>query len=84
MLKKKPQNIRVIKNVEKPETPEILASAIIDIANGFNQLCRAGSLSQKAVAVLLKGMPGMSHLATDDIILVLDNMPKLSSYYIRK
>lgn len=80
---KKARNIRVIKDAENPETPEILAASIIRISEGFKAMKRDG-LTDEALIALLKGMKGMSHVKQDDIALVLENLPKLSSYYIKK
>ena len=79
----KHQNIRVIKNEEKPETPEILAASIIAISKGFERLTKDG-LTETAIVQLLKGMPGMADVSVPGIRLVLQNLPKLGSYYVRK
>ncbi len=79
---KKAQNVKVIKNSEKPETPEVLADSIIRISEGFKSLVSQG-LSRRAIVVLIQGMPGVS-LSRHDIEVVLDNLPKLASYYIFK
>ena len=79
---KKAQNVRVIKSEEKPETPAILAKAIVDISKGFNQLSSQG-LTRRAIIVLLQGMPGCARLAQLDIDMVLDNLPKLAGYYLK-
>lgn len=79
---KKPQNIRIIKNAEKPETPELLAESIINISKSFKKLSDQG-LTQNAIIILLKGMPGMKDASVVDIRLTLENLPKLSSYYVR-
>lgn len=80
----KARNIKIIKNEEKPETPELLASSLIQISNAMAKLAGQGNLTNTAIALLLKGMPNCSQLAREDILLVLENMPKLKSYYIRK
>lgn len=79
----KHQNIKVIKSEEKPETPEILAKALIQISDAMIKLAGAGGLSNTAIAILIKGLPNCSHLAKDDILMVLENLPRLKSYYIR-
>ena len=79
---RKAQNVRVIKNEEKPETPEVLAEAIIRISKGFDALV-GGGLTRKAIVVLIQGMPGVS-VSKTDIEVVLDNLPKLASYYVKK
>lgn len=79
-----PRNIKVIKNEDRPETPEILAAALIQISDAMKKLASKGNLENKAIAVLIKSMEGCSHLAKEDIILILENIPRLKSYYIRK
>ena len=77
------RNVKVIKNEETPETPEVLADSIIRISKGFQHLTTQG-LNQKAIIVLLKGMNGMNAVPVPAIRLVLENLPKLASYYVRK
>ncbi len=77
------QNIKIMKNEIKPETPELLAASIVEISRAFQVLVNQG-LTQKAIVVLLKGMKGMQLVSTSDIRLVLENLPKLASYYVKK
>ena len=79
---KKAQNVRVIKNEEKPETPQVLAESIVKISKGFTALVDQG-LTRDAIVVLIQGMPGV-YLSKNDIRVVLDNLPKLASYYVKK
>ena len=48
----KAQNIKVIKDEEKPETPEIIAQALITISKGFEEFLNS-SLSRRALITLL-------------------------------
>lgn len=77
------QNIRVIKNAVEPETPEILAASLIAIAEAFEGLNKAGGITDKGLVALIGSMPGMSKIPTSDIALVLENIAKLKSYYVR-
>jgi hypothetical protein len=80
----KAQNVRVIKNEEKPETPEILAEAIISIGKGFEALSQT-KLTNRAIVTLLMDMPDLrAKVSRSDIELVLNNLPKLNSYWIKK
>ena len=79
---KKAQNIKVIKNEEHPETPEVLADSIIRISKAFDSLTKQG-LTTRGIVTLLKGMPHMNDVSTPSIYLVLENLPKLAGYYIR-
>lgn len=79
----KAQNIKVIKNEEKPETPEILASAIIQISEGFKTFLNS-SLTQRAVITLLLDLPDpRNKVSRSEVELILNNLPKLSSYYVK-
>ena len=80
---KKPRNVRVIKNELEPETPEVLAASIIAISTAFQKLLDQG-LTERAIVVLIKGMSGMQEVPTSHIAIVIQNLPKLGSYYIRK
>lgn len=80
---KKPKNIRIIKNEENPETPELLASSIVRISESFKKLESQG-LTRHGIVTLLKGMPGMNPVSVVDIRLVLENLPKLAGYYVKK
>jgi len=81
----KAQNIKVIKDENAPETPEILAQALIQIGKGFDSLMKS-QLTQRALITLLLDMPDVrtSRVSRSDIELVLNNLPKLTSYYIKK
>lgn len=76
------QNIKVIKNKENPETPEVLAKSIIRIATAFEYLMTQ-ELKQDALVALLRDMPGMQGIGKGEVNLVLHNLKKLRSYYIR-
>ncbi len=77
------QNVRIIKDEENPETPAVLASSIIKISKALGDLQKEG-LTDKAIVTLICGMDGMSKVSRLDVYLVIENLPKLASYYIRK
>ena len=77
-----PRNIRVIKNEDNPETPEVLAASIVKIANAFEKLMTS-ELKQSALVALLRDMPGMAGVGKGEVDLILSNLKKLKSYYIR-
>lgn len=83
--KKKVSNVRVIKNAENPETPEILAQSLITIADSFERLMgQKEGLKQNAIVALLANMPGMvGRVSKTDIDFVLINLTRLKSYYVR-
>lgn len=76
--------IRIIKNQENPETPEILAEAIIKIADSFEKLLKT-ELNENAIIQLVLGMPGTTgRISKSQIKLVLKNLKTLKGYYLRK
>lgn len=78
------RNIKIVRNEFDPETPEILAASIIKIASALETLMATKELTDKAIIVLLKGMPGMAEVSTGAVSLVIENIRKLKSYYVRK
>lgn len=77
------RNIKVIKNEEAPETPEVLAESIIKIATSFEALMSTNLVHQKTIVALLRDMPGTKNISRQQINLVLDNLKKLKSYYVK-
>lgn len=77
------RNIKVVKDKDNPETPEVLASSLIKIADAFEKLLAGGELNEFAIVALLKDMPGMQNVGKTEIRLVLQNLKKLKSYYVR-
>lgn len=76
-----PRNVKIKRDEENPETPEVLAASIIKIASAFEQLM-SSELRQDALVALLSNMRGMHTVGKREITLVLDNLKKLKSYYI--
>lgn len=85
---KKPErvnNIKVIKDSENPETPEILAASLIKISDAMEKLQQRGGLDDDAIAALIVNMRGMAgKIGKQDVRLVMDGLARLKSYYIRK
>lgn len=75
--------VKVLKNKENPETPEILAESIIKISDAFQELLST-KLTEEAIVTLLKDMPGMGSVGKPAIRLVLAKLKTLKGYYIRK
>lgn len=80
--KKRKNNIRVIKDAVNPETPEILAASIINISDSLNEMRKTG-LTDDAIATLVSGMRGTKVTKTD-VLLVIDGLARLKSYYVKK
>lgn len=72
-------NIKIVKNVEKPEPTEILAEAVIRIGENFKKLQKSG-LNRRAIVALLRDATG---LGKGDIELVIDSLAKLKGWYCR-
>ena len=81
MAKKRINNIKVVKDAVNPETPEVLASAIIGIEKSLNEIRKTG-LTDEAIAVLVSGMRS-SKVTKSDVLLVIDGLSRLRSYYVR-
>jgi hypothetical protein len=77
------QNIRVVKNEENPESIELLAQSIISVSEGFEKLQKS-QLTQRAIVVLLQDGIGQGKITKEQIRLVLDNLPRLKAWYIKK
>jgi len=77
-------NVKVIKNEENPETPEVLAASLIQIGNAMKQLSKQGGLNEEAIVALVSNMRGMSQIPKSEISLVFSALNRLQSYYIRK
>ena len=48
------RNIKLKKNKENPETPEVLADAIIKISNSLEQLSKLSGLNERALITLVQ------------------------------
>lgn len=76
-------NITVVKDAANPEPLELMAKSVIQVAEGFEQLNRS-SLNRRAIVVLLHDGIGQGKITKTQINLVLDNLPRLKAWYIRK
>lgn len=77
------ERIKIKKDDENPEATELLAKSIIQIAEGIEKINK-GRLTRRAIVVLLQDMVGSSKLSKIQINLVLDNLPRLKAWYIKK
>lgn len=75
--------ITVIKDAANPEPLELLARSVVEVAEGFEQLNRS-SLNRRAIVVLLQDGIGAGKISRSQINLVLDNLPRLKAWYVRK
>ena len=72
-------NIKVVKNIEKPEPTEILAEAIIRIGESFDKLQKNG-LNKTAIVVLIHDY---TKIPKRDINIVLESLSKMKGWYCR-
>lgn len=77
------QNIRIVKNKEEPESAELLAQSIVQVADGFQKVLNS-KLTSRAIVVLLQDAIGASKITKEQIRLVLENLPRLKAWYIKK
>lgn len=71
--------IKIKKNEENPETPEILAEAIVRIGDAMQKL-KASGLNRRAIVTLIQDQ---TRLGKTDIELVLHSLATLKGYYCR-
>ena len=83
-MSKKPErtnNIKVIKDKQNPETPEVLAAALIKIGDAMERLQQNGGLDDDAIAALMVNMRGMvGKVSKSDVRLVIDGLARLKNY----
>lgn len=77
------KNIKIKKNEEAPESVELLAASIVQVAEGFQKVLNS-PLSQRALVVLLQDGIGASYVSKSQIKLVLEALPRLKAWYIKK
>lgn len=77
------KNIKIVKNEEKPESVELLTRSIIQAAEGFEKVLNS-PLSQRALIVLIQEGVGVANITKAQIRLVLEALPRLKGWYIKK
>ena len=75
-------NIKIKKDEENPESVELLAKSIIQVAEGFEKIAN-GPLSTTAIVVLLRHCIGESKISKAQVRLVIEALPRLKSWYIK-
>jgi len=76
-------NIKIKKNEENPESVELLAQSVIQVAEGFEKMLKT-PLTLRAIIVLLHDGIGASKITKSQIKLVLDALPRLKGWYVKK
>ena len=77
------KNIRIKKDELNPESVELLAKSVIQVAEGFQKVLDS-SLSQRALIVLLQHGIGQGKITKAQIRLVLEALPRLKAWYIKR
>ena len=77
------KNIKIRKNEENPESAELLAQSVIQVAEGFEKVLKT-PLTQRGLIVLLHDGIGQTKITKSQIKLVLEALPRLKGWYIRK
>ena len=75
-------NIKIKKSEENPETAELLAQSIVQVAKASEKLLNSG-LTKRAIIVLLQDGIGVSKISKGQIDLVLSNLPRLKAWYVK-
>jgi hypothetical protein len=74
--------ISIKKNEEMPESVELLAQSVVQVAEGMQKVLNS-SLSQRALIVLLHDGIGQSKITKSQIKLVIEALPRLKGWYVR-
>ncbi len=74
--------IHIKKNEQSPESTELLAKSIIQVADAAHKLINSG-LNQRAIVVLLQDGIGQTKINKKQIELVLENLPRLKAWYCK-
>jgi len=76
------KNIRIKKSDDNPESAELLAKSVIQVAEGFEKILKS-PLKQRALIVLLQDGIGQSRISKGQIKLVLEALPRLKAWYVK-
>ncbi len=76
------KTIKIKKNEEAPESVELLASSIVQVAEGFQKIL-ATPLRERGLIVLLQDGIGATKISKLQIKLVLEALPRLKAWYIK-
>lgn len=76
------KTIKIKKNEEAPESVELLARSIVQVAEGFQKIL-ATPLRERGLIVLLHDGIGQGKISKSQIKLVLEALPRLKAWYIK-
>lgn len=74
-IKQFPLEIKVQQNVENPEPVEVIARAVIDVAEAFKKIS-AGRLKRHTIVVLIKDQTGLSQRDINQVLDACENLAK--------
>lgn len=77
------KNIKIKKDEVEPESVELLAKSVIQVAEGFQKIL-GSPLTQRALIVLLQDGIGQGKISKSQIKLVLEALPRLKAWYIKR
>lgn len=77
------KNIKIKKTEEAEESVELLAKSVVQVAEGFERI-KKSSLNDRALVALLREGIGVSKITKGQIELVLEALPRLKSWYVKK
>ena len=74
--------IKIKKDEENPESVELLAKSIVQVAEGFEKVL-ASPLKERTLILLLHDCVGTSKISKSQIKLVLEALPRLRGWYLK-
>jgi hypothetical protein len=76
------KQIKIVKDELNPESTELLAKSIVQVAEASETLLNSG-LTMRALEVLLQDKIGSAKISKQQIRLVLENLPRLKGWYCK-
>ena len=76
------KNIKIKKDKENPESVELLAKSILQVAEGFQKVLNS-PLKERGLIVLLHDGIGTAKINKAQIKLVLEALPRLKGWYLK-
>lgn len=76
------KNVRIKKTEGAEESAELLAKSIVQVAEGFEALTKAG-LNRSGLRTLIRNGIGWNKITGEQIDMVLDALPRLKAWYIK-
>ncbi len=77
--------IKLEKTKEAPESSVLMAKSVVQVAEAFEKLNKQkGGLTKRALVVLLQDGIGSTYITKGQIKLVLEVLPRLKGWYVKK